>query len=264
MDLSAPVRDDDLKPTLTIMHNRFRKADAMFRKSRIVAICVASSALAVPALAQHVYPVQKQSPEQQKQDEAHCSTWAMQQSGFDPAKPWLAPQASAPASTAGSSPPIRVGAAGTVAGAMTRRDAGDAAVAGAIAAASAQPAAGATTTAITRRETMAAVTGADGAASAQPTAAGAMTRRDATAALGSADGTASTSPASAAAAAIQGRDAGNVAAGGAVAGATVRRDANQRITLQQEQAASQQQPAGEAPFQKARTACLEARGYTVQ
>lgn len=200
----------ELKPTLGIIRKCFRKADAMSRKSRIVVMCLASSALAAPALAQHVYPVQKQSPEQQNQDDTRCITWAIQQSGFDPAKPGLAPQASALTSTAGSSARVRSGTPDTVARAMTRRDAGDAAVAGAIGAASTQPAA------------------------------------------------------SAAAAAILGRDAGNVTVGGAVAGARVRPDANQNTALQQEQAVSQQQLVGQASFQKARTACLEARGYTVQ
>ncbi|MCU0812707.1 MAG: hypothetical protein MUE59_17115 [Thiobacillaceae bacterium] len=36
---------------------------------------------------QYVYPAKGQSPQQQKNDEAACYTWAVQQTGFDPAKP---------------------------------------------------------------------------------------------------------------------------------------------------------------------------------
>jgi hypothetical protein len=178
----------------------------MSRKSQILVACLATSTLAAPTLAQqNIHPLNRQSPEQQKKDDAQCFTWAVQQSGFDPAKPWLAPEASPPRPTAGSSLRFRNGAVGT----PTRGDAGDAAVAGALGA-SAQPAAGA------------------------------------------------------AAAAIIGRDAGSAAPGGAVAGATVQRDWPRKAALQQEQVVSQQQQAGQASFQKARIACLEARGYTVQ
>ena len=41
-------------------------------------------------------------------------------------------------------------------------------------------------------------------------------------------------------------------------------DFNPKIFLQQDQAVSQQQLAGQASFDKARAACLEARGYTTQ
>ena len=34
-----------------------------------------------------MYPAKGQSPQQQKSDEAACYSWAVQQSGFDPAKP---------------------------------------------------------------------------------------------------------------------------------------------------------------------------------
>jgi hypothetical protein len=178
----------------------------MSRKSQILVACLATSMLAAPTLAQQdIHPMKKQSPAQQKKDDAQCVAWSVQQSGFDPAKPWLASEASPPAPTAGSSLRMRSGATG----ASTRRDAGDAAVAGALGT-SAQPAAGA------------------------------------------------------AAAAIIGRDAGTAAPGGAVAGATVQRDLPRNVAVQQELAVSRQQQAGQASFQKARIACLEARGYTVQ
>jgi len=36
---------------------------------------------------QYVYPAKGQTPEKQKSDESACCTWAVQQTGFDPAKP---------------------------------------------------------------------------------------------------------------------------------------------------------------------------------
>jgi len=36
---------------------------------------------------QYVYPAKGQTPEKQKSDESACYTWAVQQTGFDPAKP---------------------------------------------------------------------------------------------------------------------------------------------------------------------------------
>ena len=237
----------------------------MFRKSQVAALCIASSALAVSALAQNVYPVQRQSPEQQKQDESRCGAWATQQSGFDPAKPWLAPQASTLSYATGSSARLRGATASAIAGGRLHPDAGDAAVAGAIVVASAQPIGGAVSGGTTRRDILAAGSGADGAIPAQASAAEAKPRHAATdAAAANAEGTAATSSAGTAAAAIVGRDAGNAVAGGAVAGATVRRDTSQMIVLPQEQAAPQQPPGGQVLFEKARSECLEARGYAIQ
>jgi hypothetical protein len=54
--------------------------------------------LAGAALAQQfVYPAKGQTAEQQKTDEAACYIWAVEQTGFDPAKPVAAPVAAAPA-----------------------------------------------------------------------------------------------------------------------------------------------------------------------
>jgi len=36
---------------------------------------------------QYVYPAKGQTPQQQKTDESACYTWAVEQTGFDPAKP---------------------------------------------------------------------------------------------------------------------------------------------------------------------------------
>ena len=242
--------DDDLKQKSGI-RKRDSKVAAMFRKSRVVLTCFASLTLAGTAAAQRVYPLQKQSPEQQRQDEARCSTWAMQESGFDPSKPWLAPQVSASSSGTGNNVRNR---SGTV-GAMTHRDAGDAVVAGAIVLASTQPAVGST-----GNNDRARIESVAGAAPA------AVSREAGRAAIAGANAAASTPPAAdAAAAAILGGDASALVAGGAVvAAATVRRDSNQTFDLQQAPPVSQQPVAGEALFEKSRVACLEARGYAAQ
>lgn len=38
------------------------------------------------AAQQYVYPAKGQTPDQQKKDEPACYQWAVQQTGFDPAK----------------------------------------------------------------------------------------------------------------------------------------------------------------------------------
>ncbi len=56
-----------------------------------VALLVSSSGAQGPV----VYPAKGQSPEQQNKDKGECHVWAVQQSGFDPAK--TQPAASPPA-----------------------------------------------------------------------------------------------------------------------------------------------------------------------
>ncbi len=76
---------------------------------------------------QYVYPAKGQSAERQKQDEAACYTWAVQQSGFDPAKPSPAAPAAAPPTTATGTTPgagIRGAARGAVVGEVVGGDAG--------------------------------------------------------------------------------------------------------------------------------------------
>lgn len=102
-----------------------------------LSFCALTLLLAMPAVAQtYVYPAKGQSAEQQKKDEAECYTWAVGQTGFDPAKP-------PPAATATAAPPppppkpsgarIKGAAAGATVAAITDHDTGDAAVAGAVA-----------------------------------------------------------------------------------------------------------------------------------
>jgi hypothetical protein len=59
-------------------------------------------------------------------------------------------------------------------------------------------------------------------------------------------------------------DAGAGAAAGAVAGRGQSRRQNTAQAQQQQQATTQQDQAGLASYQKARSACLEGRGYTVK
>ena len=79
---------------------------------------------------QVVYPAKGQLPQKQKSEEAACYMWAVEQTGFDPAKP------AQPTRPTGAR--VRGAAAGATVGAITGNDRSDAAVAGAVGAASAQ------------------------------------------------------------------------------------------------------------------------------
>ncbi len=97
-----------------------------------------TAALSAEAGAQQfVYPAKGQSPQQQKSDEAACYSWAVQQSGFDPAKPQPKQQAAAAPPTArGTTPGAGFGGAarGAVVGEIVGGDAGTGAAVGAAAA----------------------------------------------------------------------------------------------------------------------------------
>lgn len=94
-----------------------------------------AAALIAPAGAQQiVYPAKGQSPQQQKSDEAACYTWAVQNTGIDPAKPAPQQAAAAPPTTATGSTPgagVRGAARGAVVGEVVGGDAGAGAAAGA-------------------------------------------------------------------------------------------------------------------------------------
>ena len=97
----------------------------------VLAVAIASPA----GLAkQFVYPAKGQSAQQQEKDEAECYTWAVQQSGFDPAKPPpQQPAAKAPTTATGTTPGAGVrGAAGGAAVGAIVGDAGAGAAAGAV------------------------------------------------------------------------------------------------------------------------------------
>ena len=100
-------------------------------------IAVTVALISQAAAQQYVYPAKGQSPEQQKSDEAACSTWATQQTGFDPAKPPPQQAAAAPPTTATGTTPgagVRGAARGAVVGEVVGGDAGAGAAAGAVAA----------------------------------------------------------------------------------------------------------------------------------
>ena len=98
-----------------------------------LALCVALAGQA--GAQQFVYPSKGQSPQQQQSDEAACYTWAVQQTGFDPAKPPPQQAAPRPPTTATGTTPgagVRGAARGAVVGEIVGGDAGAGAAAGAV------------------------------------------------------------------------------------------------------------------------------------
>ena len=94
-------------------------------------------ALAAEAGAQQfVYPANGQSAEQQKNDEAACYSWAVQQTGVDPANPPPPQAAPKPATTASGTTPgagLRGAAKGAVISSAVDGDVGTGAAIGAVA-----------------------------------------------------------------------------------------------------------------------------------
>jgi len=82
-------------------------------------------------LGMFVYPKNNQSPDQQKQDEAGCYSWAHQQTGIDPAAPAQPQQAEGGAPKGGAVKGAAKGAAGGAAVGAIAGDAGTGAGAGA-------------------------------------------------------------------------------------------------------------------------------------
>jgi hypothetical protein len=106
-------------------------------KRSVLILLLASGLASVAAAQQFVYPAKGQSPQQQKSDEAACYTWAVQQTGFDPAKPPPPQAAAAPPTTATGTTPgagVRGAARGAVVGEIVGGEAGAGAAAGAVAA----------------------------------------------------------------------------------------------------------------------------------
>ena len=84
---------------------------------------------------QYVYPARGQSPEQQQDDEAACYSWAVGQTGFDPARPPPASASTKPPTTASGTTPgagVRGAARGAVVGELVSGDAGAGAAVGAV------------------------------------------------------------------------------------------------------------------------------------
>jgi hypothetical protein len=106
-------------------------------KRTLWTLATAVACIAEASAQQYVYPAKGQSPEKQKSDEAVCHTWAVQQTGFDPAKPPPPQAAAAPPTTATGTTPgagVRGAARGAVVGEIVGGDAGAGAAAGAVAA----------------------------------------------------------------------------------------------------------------------------------
>jgi hypothetical protein len=105
------------------------------RIQRLVACTASLLLIATGAWAQqYAYPAKGQSPDQQKKDESDCSTWAKNQSGFDPSKPPPAAAPTQPTTATGTTPGagVRGAARGAVVGGIAG-DAGAGAAAGAAA-----------------------------------------------------------------------------------------------------------------------------------
>ena len=105
---------------------------------KVLSTVVLVTALVGPAGAQqYVYPAKGQSPQQQKSDESACYQWAVQQTGFDPAKPPpVAATPAQPTTATGTAPGagVRGAARGAVVGEIVADDAGAGAAVGAVAA----------------------------------------------------------------------------------------------------------------------------------
>ena len=100
-------------------------------------LVLAAAMIGEAAAQQYVYPARGQTPQQQKNDEAACYTWAVQETGFDPAKPPPQQQAAKPPTTATGTAPgagARGALRGAVVGEVVGGDAGAGAAAGAVAA----------------------------------------------------------------------------------------------------------------------------------
>ena len=103
----------------------------------IVSIVLSGMLLVPVALAtQFVYPAKGQSAEQQRADESTCYSWAVSQTGFDPAKspPQAATQSPRTATGVTRGAGVRGAARGAIVGEIIGGDAGAGAAVGAVAA----------------------------------------------------------------------------------------------------------------------------------
>lgn len=102
------------------------------KRSASGALALAFLVSASAQAGQYVFPAKGQTPEQQKADESTCHGWAIQQTGFDPAKPPPPPPPAKTGASAGSG--ARGAARGAVVGEIIADDAGTGAAVGAVAA----------------------------------------------------------------------------------------------------------------------------------
>jgi hypothetical protein len=116
--------------------NRHKESTKMKQKT-LWMLALTAALIADVSAQQFVYPAKGQTPEKQKSDESACYSWAVQQTGFDPAKPPAAAAAPKPATTATGTTPgagVRGAARGAVVGEIVSDDAGAGAAVGAVAA----------------------------------------------------------------------------------------------------------------------------------
>jgi hypothetical protein len=101
-------------------------------------LALAATMASTAGAQQYAYPAKGQSPEQQKADEAACHSWAVQQTGFDPARPPAAAPAAPPPGTTPTGATVGSGARGAARGAVVGEvvagDAASGAAVGAVAA----------------------------------------------------------------------------------------------------------------------------------
>jgi hypothetical protein len=97
------------------------------RQLTLLIVCAIGVGLAATAAAQtYVYPERGQSPQQQEFDRGQCYSWAVQQSGFDPANPQVASSAPPPMSGPPQGGMFRGAAGGAALGAVGGAIGGDA------------------------------------------------------------------------------------------------------------------------------------------
>lgn len=111
--------------------------DIEMKQRTLWMLALAAAVISDASAQQFVYPAKGQSPQQQKSDEAACYQWAVQQTGFDPAKPPPQQPAAKPPTTATGTTPgagVRGAARGAVVGEIISDDPGAGAAAGAVAA----------------------------------------------------------------------------------------------------------------------------------
>ncbi len=108
---------------------------AVVRTARLVTAALLGALACEPAVAQqmYIYPSQGQSPEQQNRDRYECHAWSVQQTGVDPANPYMA--GTPPAQQAPQGGLLRGAARGAAVGAVGGAIAGDAGKGAAIGAA---------------------------------------------------------------------------------------------------------------------------------
>ena len=107
----------------------------MDRRMRVV-VGLAALLVSQAWAQQVVYPAKGQTAQQQKSDEAACYSWAVQQTGYDPAKASAPPPPAQPTTATGTTPGAgaRGAARGAVVGEVVADDARTGAAVGAVAA----------------------------------------------------------------------------------------------------------------------------------